>query len=181
MSKSQKYIELVDELRKMACQPVVLIDEAAVDGEVVQMMRELRQFIERFRRLNEGGDAPVKFLKREEIARLGRDELAFIVDSFWDWYNENECPAERCDDYFCHYCQDVKERADEELADGDMNAEDYNHLAKTVSMTGCVVVRMMVAGLSFSFGAIGTVMTQRQERRRRQNERGKIYERPVAG
>ena len=70
MSKSQKYIELVDELRTMACQPVVLIDEAAVDGEVVQMMRELRQFIERFRRLLEGGDAPVKFLKREDVAVL---------------------------------------------------------------------------------------------------------------
>ena len=130
MIKSQKYLELVEDLKKLANEPVVLIDEAAVDGEVVQMMRELRQFIERFRRLHEGGDAPVKFLKREDVARLGRDELAFIVDSFWDWYNENECPAERCDDYFCHYCQDVKERADEELADGDMNAEDYNHLAK---------------------------------------------------
>lgn len=130
MSKSQKYIELVDELRTMACQPVVLIDEAAVDGEVVQMMRELRQFIERFRRLNEGGDAPVKFLKREEIARLGRDELAFIVDNFWEWYNEDGCPCDKCDDYFCRYCQKNKEEADEGLADGELEPEDYNQMAK---------------------------------------------------
>ncbi len=130
MSKSQKYLELVEDLKKLANEPVVLIDEAAVDGEVLQMMRELRQFMERFRRLLEGDDAPAKFLAKKDVKHLGRDELAFIVESIWEWYNENECPAERCDDYFCHYCQDVKERADEELADGDMDADDYNQLAK---------------------------------------------------
>ena len=129
MSKSQKYLELVEDLKKLANEPVVLIDEAAVDGEVLQMMRELRQFMERFRRLLEGGDAPVKFLTREGIARLGRDELAFIVDHFWEWYNQDECPRNKCEDYFCQHCQCLKEEADEDLADGNLDPEDYNIMA----------------------------------------------------
>lgn len=82
---------------------------------------------------DDGGDDEVKdpqFLQKEDVLRLKHDELVFIVRSFWDWYNDKECPVERCDDYFCSYCKGVKEDADKKLADGEMLPDDYNHLAK---------------------------------------------------
>ena len=131
MSKSQKYMELMEELKKLANEPVVLIDESVVDGEAVQMMRELRQFIERFRRLKDWEDTVPLPLKQEDIQKLGRDELAYIVGLFWrEWYNGDECPRDKCSSYFCKHCQKRKEEADQELADGELDPEDYNIMAK---------------------------------------------------
>lgn len=130
MDKSQKYLELIEDLKKLANEPVVLIDEAAVDGEIVQKMREMRQFIERFRRLKDGEDNRTEpKLDDIKIELLGRDELVFIVKAFWGWFDSEKCPREKCEDYFCRYCQKRKEEADEELADGEMEPDDYNRLA----------------------------------------------------
>ncbi len=130
--KTKRYRENLHDLFlfSMDRAEVLMGGKPDVNLEIIDTIRDLRQFIEHLRRLLDGDEAPAMFLKREDVARLGRDELAFIVDGFWEWYNEEGCPCDKCDDYFCRYCQKQKEEADAELADGEMDPEDYNHLAK---------------------------------------------------
>lgn len=123
--KTKHYMEIMEQLGKMAfaAEPP---DDWEFGTAVPQMIRELRQFIERLRRLNEAdGEVPLP-LAVKDVPKLSRDELAFLVKKFYTWYNENECPRHRCKDYFCRHCRNRKDDADEELANGEISAEDYN-------------------------------------------------------
>lgn len=129
--KTKRYRENLHDLFlfSMDRAAVLMGGKPDVNLEIIDTIRDLRQFIEHLRRLLDGDEAPAMFLKREDVARLGRDELAFIVENFWNWYSENGCPRDSCEDYFCHHCQCMKEEADEDLANGELAPEDYNIMA----------------------------------------------------
>lgn len=94
------------------------------------IIRVLRQGIERLRHVVGESDTDEPPRSLTDMNKLKKDELAFVAWQFWEWYNENECPIDKCHDYFCRHCQLRKDEADEELADGSLSQEEYNIMAK---------------------------------------------------
>ena len=103
-----------------------------IEQQTTTIIRELRQGIERLRRLIEPEDKINQPLKFDDISKLGRDELAYIVRKFWKCSTSEgaDCPRQLCNDYFCCHCQNCKEECDENLANGDLSPEDYNKEAE---------------------------------------------------
>jgi hypothetical protein len=137
-SKKERYVSLMNGLRRLAdeAERETTDDMATV---ITQAMREIRQVIERLRRIRDDGEGGVQEpLRKEDIRKLGRDELEFIVEKFWPWWSEEICPKDKDKRFFCSYCRDRKENCDKELAEGEMVAEDYNcEAARGFYDSGC--------------------------------------------
>lgn len=99
--------------------------DSKVEQEAASFIRELRQIIERLRRItgeNEMDEPPHSLTA---INKLHKDELAFVVWQFWDWVNGDTCPAEICKDFPCKYRQNKKSDCEENLQNGDLDEDGY--------------------------------------------------------
>lgn len=63
--KIKKYLELLEELQA-TLENAKKIEEGDIDVQIGQTMRELRQMIERLRRLKDGDDLTYEPVKQEE-------------------------------------------------------------------------------------------------------------------
>ena len=63
--KTKKYLELLEELQA-TLENAKKIEEGDIDVQIGQTMRELRQMIERLRRLKDGDDLTYEPVKQEE-------------------------------------------------------------------------------------------------------------------
>lgn len=129
--KIDKYNAIIRDLYELLPHlPFAFKNEEEACANATNAIRELRQIIERLRRVVGESDTDEPPRSLTDMNKLKKDELAFVAWQFWEWYNENECPIDKCHDYFCRHCQLRKDEADEELADGSLSQEEYNIMAK---------------------------------------------------
>lgn len=128
--KIERYNDIVNELhsltpRYIACANDDEINkerECLIEQEAFQLIRELRQIIERLRRVvgESNTDEPPRSLT--DMNKLKKDELAFVVWQFLQWINSDEgCPADKCKDFPCKYRREQKATCEENLKNGDLD------------------------------------------------------------
>ena len=121
--KIERYNEIIKDLRTIPtctfldCEPI-----RDVEVEATLKIRELRQAIERLRRIVDDEQPPVEVHSLRDAMKLNRDELAFLVWQFFQWINSDEgCPADKCKDFPCKYRREQKAMCEENLANGDLD------------------------------------------------------------
>ena len=121
--KIERYNEIIKDLRTIPtgtfldCEPI-----RDVEVEATLKIRELRQIIERLRRIVDDEQPPVEVHSLRDAMKLNRDELAFLVWQFFQWINSDEgCPADKCKDFPCKYRREQKATCEENLKNGDLD------------------------------------------------------------
>lgn len=95
-------------------------EEARVNA--ANAIRELRQYIERLRRIVDDGQLPVEVHSLQDAMKLNKDELAYLAWQFFQWINSDEgCPADKCKDFPCKYRREQKATCEENLKNGDLD------------------------------------------------------------
>ena len=96
--------------------------DSKVEQEAALLIRELRQIIERLRRVADDEQPPVEVHSLQDAMKLNRDELAFLAWQFFQWINSDEgCPADKCKDFPCKYRREQKATCEENLKNGDLD------------------------------------------------------------
>ena len=121
--KIEKYNEIIKDLRKIPtgtfldCEPI-----RDVEVEATLKIRELRQYIERLRRIVDDEQPPIEVHSLQDAMKLNKDELAYLAWQFFQWINSDEgCPADKCKDFPCKYRREQKEMCEENLKNGDLD------------------------------------------------------------
>lgn len=118
--KIEKYNDIAIEVAKLA--PILVKDDHDAELETVKLIRELRQIIERLRRVVDDEQPPIEVHSLQDAMRLNRDELAFLAWQFSQWINSDEgCPADKCKDFPCKYRREQKATCEENLKNGDLD------------------------------------------------------------
>ena len=97
--------------------------DSKVEQEAASFIRELRQIIERLRRIVDDGE-PLQQVVRsmQDAMKLPKDELAFLAGQFSQWINNDEgCPARDCVEFPCEYRCIRKAECEENLKNGDLD------------------------------------------------------------
>ena len=122
--KIERYNEIIKDLRTIPtgtfldCEPI-----RDVKVEAILKIRGLRQIIERLRRIVDDEQPPVEVHSLQDAMKLNKDELAFLAWQFFQWLNGEDCPADTCKDFPCHYRHEIKAEFEENLQNGDIDAE----------------------------------------------------------
>ena len=120
--KIERYNALLTELKKATQAFDYARQDDKAETSAVSVIRELRQIIERLRRLVDDEQPPVEVHSLRDAMKLNRDELAFLVWQFFQWINSDEgCPADKCKDFPCKYRREQKEMCEENLKNGDLD------------------------------------------------------------
>ena len=123
--KIEKYNEIIAQLRDVVIEYQSFCGckrDKVVEKESVGLIRELRQAIERLRRIVEDGEPPQQVRSMQDAMKLPKDELAFLAGEFSQWINNDEgCPARDCVEFPCEYRCIRKAECEENLKNGDLD------------------------------------------------------------
>ena len=120
--KIERYNTLLTELKKATQAFDYARQDDKAETSAVSVIRELRQIIERLRRLVDDEQPPVEVHSLQDAMKLNRDELAFLAWQFFQWINSDEgCPADKCKDFPCKYRREQKAMCEENLKNGDLD------------------------------------------------------------
>ena len=123
--KIERYNTLLIELnRTISYIPCAIVaDDGRIRINATNAIRQLRQFIERFRRIADDEEQPpIEVHSLQDAMKLNRDELAYIAWQFFQWINSDEgCPADKCKDFPCKYRREQKAMCEENLNNGDLD------------------------------------------------------------
>lgn len=116
------YISVWNDIANRNCLKKNDADDKA-EQEAASLIRELRQCIERLRRIVDDEQPPVEVHSLQDAMKLNRDELAYIMWQFLQWINndEGDCPSIFCVDFPCQYRREQKAMCEENLANGDLD------------------------------------------------------------
>lgn len=122
--KIKKYNALLTELKKATQAFDYARQDDKAETSAVSVIRELRQYIERLRRIVDDGQPPVEVHSLQDAMKLNRDELAFLAWQFFQWINGDDCPADICRSFPCQYRREQKTICEENLKNGQLNEVD---------------------------------------------------------
>lgn len=100
-------------------------ENKAAETESVMLIRELRQTIERLRRVVGESDIDEPPRSLTDMNKLHKDELAFVAWQFWEWADVESCPAEKCLDFPCRHRKDMEAVCQENLKNGDLDEAGF--------------------------------------------------------
>ena len=127
-----RIIDSLDEVLKEHFVPTANDDKEA-ELEATTLIRELRQIIERLRRIVDDGEPnedaeDARIYRMVDVWKLPKDVLVKAVWEFLQWHKseDGECPLMTCKDYPCHYKKQRKEELAENLENGDLDQETYD-------------------------------------------------------
>ena len=128
--KIERYNDIAIELAKFA--PIFAKgDDHDAELEAAKTIRELRQIIERLRRIVDDGEPnedaeDARIYRMVDVWKLPKDVLVKVVWEFLQWYGDYEtgCPAKVCKDYPCYFKKEQKQELDENLANGDLDKRE---------------------------------------------------------
>jgi len=123
MSESEHYNNIIHDLEDLNKRiPYMLVeDDKRAEINAVDAIRELRQIIERLRRVVGESDTDEPPRSLTDMNKLHKDDLAFVAWQFFQWVNGENCPADTCKDYPCSYRQEIKAICEENLRNGDLD------------------------------------------------------------
>lgn len=114
------------------------------EQEATSLIRELRQIIERLRRIVDDGEPSkdvedARIYRMVDVWKLPKDVLAKVVWEFLRWHGDYEtgCPAKVCKDYPCYFKKEIKHELDENLANGDLDKETYDKYLNDMDFDDC--------------------------------------------
>ena len=118
--KIDKYNAIMRDLYELLPHlPFAFKNEEEARANAANAIRELRQIIERLRRVVDDGEPPVEVHSLQDAMRLNKDELAYLAWQFFQWINSDEgCPADKCKDFPCKYRREQKATCEENLKNG---------------------------------------------------------------
>ena len=121
--KIDKYNAIMRDLYELLPHlPFAFKNEEEARANAANAIRELRQIIERLRRVVDDGEPPVEVHSLQDAMRLNKDELAYLAWQFFQWINSDEgCPADKCKDFPCKYRREQKATCEENLKNGDLD------------------------------------------------------------
>ena len=122
--KTEKLTEIVKSLGEIVEEQYIPspFENKAAEIEATMLIRELRQIIERLRRVVDDEQPPIEVHSLQDAMRLNKDELAFLAWQFFQWINSDEgCPADKCKDFPCKYRREQKAMCEENLKNGDLD------------------------------------------------------------
>lgn len=132
--KIDKYNAIMRDLYELLPHlPFAFKNEEEARANAVSVIRKLRQYIERLRRIVDDGkpnedaeDARIYCMM--DVWKLPKDVLAKVMWEFLQWHKseDGECPAQYCNDYPCQFKKERKEELAENLANGDLDKETYD-------------------------------------------------------
>ena len=118
--KIERYNDIAIELAKFA--PIFAKgDDHDAELEAASLIRELRQAIERLRRIVDDEQSPQQVRSMLDAMKLPKDELAFLAGEFSQWINNEGCPARDCVEFPCEYRCIRKAECEENLKNGDLD------------------------------------------------------------
>ena len=118
--KIERYNDIAIELAKFA--PIFAKgDDHDAELEAAKTIRELRQIIERLRRVVDDEQPPVEVHSLQDAMKLNRDELAFLAWQFFQWGNGEDCPVNVSHCFPCQYRRKIKAECEESLKNGDLD------------------------------------------------------------
>lgn len=143
--KIDKYNAIMRDLYELLPHlPFAFKNEEEARANAVSVIRELRQIIERLRRVVDDGkpneDAEdAKIYRMVDVWKLPKDVLVKVVWEFLQWYGDYEtgCPAKICKDYPCYFKKEQKQKLDENLANGDLDKETYDKYLNDMDFGDC--------------------------------------------
>ena len=141
--KIERYNDIAIELAKFA--PIFAKgDDHDAELEAAKTIRELRQIIERLRRIVDDGEPnedaeDARIYRMVDVWKLPKDVLVKVVWEFLQWYGDYEtgCPAKVCKDYPCYFKKEQKQELDENLANGDLDKETYDKYLNDMDFDDC--------------------------------------------
>lgn len=122
--KTEKLTEIVKSLSEIAEEQYIPspFENKAAEIEATMLILELRQIIERLRRVVDDGKPPQQVRSMQDAMKLSKDELAFLAGEFSQWINNDEgCPARDCVEFPCEYRCIRKAECEENLKNGDLD------------------------------------------------------------
>lgn len=117
MSKHEDFKTILDEISDLNLLNLLWknVDDQEAEKQSLRLIRVFRQYIERLRRIVDDEQPPVEVRSLQDAMKLNRDELAYLAWQFFQWLNGDDCPADTCKDFPCHYRQEVKAECEENL------------------------------------------------------------------
>ncbi len=119
--KIERYKEICVDLHDLSMFLQMPREDKIAEIEATLLIRELRQFIERLRRIVDDGQPPVEVRSLRDATKLKKDELAFLAWQFFQWGHGEDCPVNVCHDFPCQYRRKMKEECEENLKNGDLD------------------------------------------------------------
>ena len=121
--KIDKYNAIMRDLYELLPHlPFAFKNEEEARANAVSVIRELRQIIERLRRIVDDEQPPIEVHSLLDAMKLNKDELAYLAWQFFQWINSDEgCPADKCKDFPCKYRREQKAMCEENLKNGDLD------------------------------------------------------------
>lgn len=122
--KIERYKEICVDLHDLSTFLQMPREDKMAEIEATLLIRELRQTIERLRRVVDDGEPPIEVHSLKDAMKLNRDELAFLAWQFFQWINSDDgCPADKCKDFPCKYRREQKAMCEENLKNGDLDED----------------------------------------------------------
>lgn len=128
--KIERYKEICVELHDLSTFLQMPREDKMAEIEATMLIRELRQIIERLRRVVGESDTDEPPRSLTDMNKLHKDELAFVAWQFFEWVTNDDCPADTCKNFPCWYRQEQKKTCEENIANGDMNEEEMEDQQK---------------------------------------------------
>lgn len=123
--KIDKYNAIMRDLYELLPHlPFAFKNEEEARTNAANAIRELRQIIERLRRIVDDGQPPIEVHSLRDAMKLNKDELAYLAWQFFQWINSDEgCPADKCKDFPCKYRREQKAFCEENMKNGDLDED----------------------------------------------------------
>ena len=142
--KIEKYKEICGDLHDLSTFLQMPQDDKLTEIASISLIRELRKFIERLRRIVDDGkpneDAEdARIYRMVDVWKLPKDVLVKVMWEFLQWCRseDGDCPAKICKDYPCLFKKEQKQELDENLANGDLNKETYDKYLNDMDFDDC--------------------------------------------
>ena len=143
--KIERYNEIVVDMANLVTRDMLIgVSDNEVEQEAASLIRELRQTIERLRRVVDDGEPnedaeDARIYRMVDVWKLPKDVLVKVVWEFLQWYGDYEtgCPAKQCKDYPCYFKKEEKKTLDENLANGDLDKETYDKYLNDMDFDDC--------------------------------------------
>lgn len=119
--KIERYNTIANEVNELNPQVIIVGTDSDAELEAASLIRELRQAIERLRRVVDDEQPPIEVHSLRDAMKLNKDELAFLALQFFEWMSGEECPAYTCKDFPCQHRRRTKADLEEELKKGDID------------------------------------------------------------
>ena len=116
--KTERFNSLLTEFKKATQAFNYARQDDKAETFAISIIRELRQFVERLRRIVDDEQPPIEVHSLQDAMKLNKDELAFLAWQFFQWVNGEDCPVNVCHDFPCQYRRKIKEVCEESLKSG---------------------------------------------------------------